>query len=372
MYSVVMTEDYYEILGVSKSASDAELKSAFKKAARKFHPDNSDTGNEDMFKKVGEAYEVLKDPQKRQIYDQYGAEGLKGAGGAGGFSGFEGFGGAGGFEDLGDIFSSFFGGGFNGGGGRARNRATRGQDHEVSIQIDFLAPVEDTEKKIRLNPLESCTTCDGKGAVNESDIVTCGTCNGTGQVTSVQNTIFGQVRQNSTCPSCGGTGKEIKNPCGSCKGRGYKREEKEIEVKIPAGIQDATTMRLSGMGDIGRNGGPRGDIYLTIRVRDHDKFKREGADIFSTLKLGLAEAALGHEIKVPTIYGTEKLKVKSATQSGQVYTIKDAGMPFLNRKNKKGNHYVNVEVVIPSNLSREEKKLLEEFQKLRRGQDIEV
>lgn len=370
-----MTEDYYEILGVNKSASDAELKSAFKKAARKFHPDNSDTGDEDKFKKVGEAYEVLKDPQKRQIYDQYGAEGLKGAGGfggAGGFSGFEGFGGAGGFEDLGDIFSSFFGGGFSGAGGRSQNRPSRGHDHEVAIQIDFLDPINDTEKKIRLNPLEICDACDGKGAENESDITTCSTCGGTGQVTSVQNTIFGQVRQNSTCPTCGGTGKEIKNPCKSCKGRGYKRVDKEIDVKIPAGIQDGTTMRLSGMGDIGKNGGPRGDIYLTIRVREHSKFKREVSDIFSTLKLGLAEAALGYEVTVPTIHGDEKLKIKSGTQSGQVYTIKDAGMPLLNRKNTRGNHYVEVDVVIPSNLSREEKKLLEEFQKLRRGQDIEV
>ena len=366
-----MTEDYYEVLGVNKSASDAELKSAFKKAARKYHPDNSDTGNEDMFKKVGEAYEVLKDPQKRQIYDQYGAEGLKGAGGFGGASGFEGFGGAGGFEDLGDIFSSFFGGGFSS-GGRSRNAPSRGHDHEVSIQIDFLDPITDTEKKIRLNPLEICDTCDGKGAEKESDISTCSTCNGTVQVSSVQNTIFGQVRQNSTCPTCGGSGKEIKNPCKSCKGRGYKRVDKEIEIKIPAGIQDGTTMRLSGMGDIGKNGGPRGDIYLTVRVREHSKFRREGSDIYSVVKLGLAEAALGTELKIPTIYGNEKLKIKAGTQAAQIYTLKDKGMPLLNRKNHKGHHYVEIDVQIPTNLSREEKKLLEQFQKLRRGQDIEV
>ena len=363
-----MTEDFYELLGVNKTANEAELKSAYKKAARKFHPDNAETGNEELFKKVGAAYEVLKDPQKRQIYYQYGAEGLKGAGGFGG-AGAEGFGG---FEDLGDIFSSFFGGGFSGGGAKAQNRPTKGQDHEVSIQIDFMDAIEDKAKKIRLNPLDLCKSCNGKGAENASDVSTCGTCNGAGQVMSLQNTVFGQVRQTSTCPSCHGSGKFIKNPCKPCNGRGYKRETKEIEVTIPAGINDGTTMRLSGQGDVGKNGGPRGDIYLVVRVRSHDKFKRDGADIYSTVKVGFAEAALGHELEIPTIYGEQKLKIKPGTQSHEVYTIKEAGMPVINRKNRKGDQYVNVEVVIPNNLSKEEKKLLEEFQKLRRDKDIKV
>jgi len=364
-----MTDDFYELLGVSKTADDAEIKSAYKKAARKYHPDNTETGNEELFKKVGAAYEVLKDPQKRKIYDQYGIEGLKGSSGFSGGAGFEGFAG---FEDLGDIFSSFFGGGFGSTSSRSQNRPMKGQDHEVSIQLDFMDPIDDKVKKIRLNPLDICHTCDGKGAENPHDITTCGTCNGTGQVMSVQNTIFGQVRQSSTCPSCQGTGKFIKNPCKSCHGRGYKRETKEIEVTIPAGINDGTTMRLSGQGDIGRNGGPKGDIYLVVRVKGHDKFKRDGADIYSTLKVGFAEAALGHELEVPTIYGKSKVKIKAGTQSNEVYTIKEAGMPILNRKNRKGDHHINVEVVVPNNLSKEEKKLLEEFQKLRRDKDIKV
>lgn len=363
-----MTEDFYELLGVSKTANEAEIKSAYKKAARKYHPDNTETGNEELFKKVGAAYEVLKDPQKRQIYDQYGIEGLKGSGGFNGGAGF------GGFEDISDIFSSFFGGGFSGGGGgtRSQNRPMKGQDHEVSIQIDFMDAIEDKVKKIRLNPLDLCKTCDGKGSENPSDVSTCGTCNGAGQVMSVQNTIFGQVRQSSTCPSCHGSGKFIKNPCKSCNGRGYKRETKEIEVTIPAGINDGTTMRLSGQGDIGKNGGPRGDIYLIVRVRSHDKFKRDGADIYSELKIGLAEAALGHELEIPTIYGKQKVKIKAGTQSHDTLSIKEAGMPVINRKNKKGDHYINIEVVIPNNLSKEEKKLLEEFQKLRQGKDIKI
>jgi molecular chaperone DnaJ len=368
-----MSEDFYDLLGVSKSATDAELKSAYKKAARKYHPDNGDTGNEELFKKVGEAYDVLKDPNKRAVYDRYGAEGLKGAGGGG--AGFNGdFSGAG-FEDLGDLFSSFFGGGFSGGAGTSgtrRNRPQKGQDHEVQVSIDFMDPKENVKKKIRINPLVTCKKCDGKGAEKAEDVSICPTCNGTGQVTTVQNTLFGQMRQSQTCPNCQGRGKIIKNPCSSCKGRGMKREEKDIEINIPAGIVDGTTMRLTGMGDTGRHGGPPGDIYLHVKIKKHNKFERDGADIYSTLKIGFAEAALGYEVKVPTIHGEHKVKIKPGTQSGEVHMIKDAGMPVLNRPRSKGVHHLTIEVMTPENLSGEEKRLLKSFQKSRQEKDILV
>lgn len=375
---VVTTDDYYELLGVSRDAADQEIKSAFKRAARKYHPDNNETGNEELFKKVNEAYEVLRDPQKRTIYDQYGADGLKGGGS--GFGGFSGFGGAGaaGFEDLSEIFSSFFGEGAAEGfgfGGRGRSRAQaprKGQDHRVDVTLDFLEPVEKLSKKIQLNPLVDCSSCDGKGAETSSDIVSCSTCQGTGQVTSVQNTILGQIRQSHTCPSCKGSGKEIKNPCKKCKGKGQRREDKEVEVSIPAGVFDGAQIRLGGLGDAGKNGGPPGDIYLVVHVKDHSKFHREDENIYTQIEIGMAEAALGIEIEIPTIRGSSKLKIKSGTQSGEVLTLKGEGMPKLNNPARNGDHYVNIVVNTPKNPSGNERKLLEELQELREGKDNKI
>lgn len=373
---MVMTDDFYEALGISRDASDAEIKSAYKKAARKYHPDNSETGNEEMFKKVGEAYETLKDPQKRTIYDQYGAEGLKGGfGGAGGFGGFSGFqGGGAGFEDISDIFSSFFGDAFGGGGGRSRRHDApkRGQDHRVDIDINFLDPVNELKKKIKFNPLVECSSCKGKGAENPQDVITCSTCDGAGQVMSVQNTILGQIRQNQTCPSCRGTGKTIKNPCKPCKGQGFKRENKEIEVAIPAGVHDGAQIRLAGMGDAGRNGGPPGDIYLVININPDKRFQRERENIFSEVQIGIAEAALGTKFMIPTVHGETELKIKAGTQPEDIYTLKSEGMPKLNNPARRGDHYVRVHVQTPQGLSGKEKKLLEEFMDLRRGKDNKI
>lgn len=372
------SDDYYELLGVSRDASDAEIKSAYKKAARKYHPDNADSGDEKLFKKVGQAYDVLKDPQKRTIYDQYGAEALKGGAGRGGFGGgFGGFGqqgfDAGGFEDLGEIFESFFGGGggFSGGArGRSRANAQRkGQDHRVDATIEFLESVTGLTKKIKLNPLVNCSECDGKGAKDEKDIVTCSTCDGQGEVTSVQNTILGQIRQSHTCPTCKGTGKIIKNPCKPCKGKGQRREEKEVEIKIPAGIYDGAQMKLSGLGDAGKNGGPPGDIYLVVNVKDHKEFHRRDFDVYTQIELGYPEAALGTKLTVKTVHGEQELKIKSGTQSGDVLTIKDEGFPKLNNPARRGHHYVNVVVNTPKGLSGEEKKLMEQLRDLRRGKD---
>ncbi len=366
-----MTEDYYELLGVERGASEKEIKSAYKKVARKYHPDNNETGNEELFKKVQTAYDALKDPAKRQIYDQYGAEGVKGARGAGGFGG--GFEGAAGFEDLGDIFSSFFGQGFGGGGfgqrARRHDAPMKGQDHRVDIEVELKEAVTGLKKKIRLNPLVTCSSCDGSGAKDPKDVSTCSTCNGAGEVTSVQNTILGQIRQSHTCGTCKGRGKTVKNPCKPCKGSGYVREEKEVEVSVPAGVHDGTQMRLSGFGDAGKNGGPPGDIYLVINVEADQKFHREHDDIYTQIEIGYPEAALGTKIEIDTLHGKTELKIKAHTQSGQIYKLKDQGMPKLNNPARKGDHYVNVVVITPDKLSGEEKKLLEKLKDLRRGKD---
>lgn len=362
------SNDFYELLGVSRDADVKTIKSAYKKAARKYHPDNSETGDQETFKKVNEAHEVLSDPNKKAIYDQYGAEGLKGGAGAGGFGG--GFSGAAGFEDLGDIFSSFFGqGGFSGGGRSRGPRATRGEDHTVETNLKFLDPLSETKKKIKFNPLVTCSSCDGKGAQKPEDVVTCGTCQGAGQVSTVQNTMLGQFRQTSTCPTCKGTGQQIKNPCKSCKGRGQKREDKELEITVPAGIFDGATLRLSGVGDAGTNGGPPGDIYLHINVESSDYFDREDSDVMTEIDIGFAEAALGGEFEIKSLDGTEKLKIKPGVQSAEVFTIKNKGFPVLNNSNRRGHYYVKVNVVTPKNLNGEEKKLFKELQKLRNNKD---
>jgi molecular chaperone DnaJ len=369
------SNDFYEILGVSKNASEQEIKSAYKKAARKFHPDNSETGDEDLFKKVGEAYDVLKDPNKKAIYDQYGEEGLKGAGGfggAGGFSGFSDFAGAGGFEDLGDIFSSFFGGGFSSAGRSSGPRASRGQDHSVEISLKFLDPLADIKKKVKLNPLVECNSCDGSGAKSKSDIVECATCHGHGQVTTVQNTILGQIRQSSTCPSCKGSGKTIKNTCSTCRGKGQRREEKEVEITIPAGIYDGATMRLAGMGDAGKHGGRTGDIYLYINVAEDKNFKREAENIFTEIDIGFADASLGTELEIAGLEGKENLKIKAGIQSGEIFTLKSKGFPVLNNARRRGDYYVKVNVLTPQNLSSREKQLLKELKELRKDKDTSL
>lgn len=361
---VTGSNDYYELLGVSKSANEKEIKSAYKKAALKFHPDNAETGDEEKFKKLGEAYEVLKDPQKRQMYDQYGEDGLKGMGGFGGAQGFS----AEGFGDLGDIFSSFFNGGaggFSSGRRSSGPRASRGQDQNVEISLKFLDPLKEIKKKIRFNPLVACSTCNGSGAKSKEDVVICTQCDGAGQVATVQNTILGQIRQVVTCPSCSGSGKFIKNKCTSCKGKAYKREEKELEVTVPAGVYDGATMRLSGVGDAGKNGGPPGDIYLYIHVEEDKELKRDKAEVYTELKIDIADAALGLNTKVRTAHGEKDLQIKAGTQSGTVEVLKQEGFPKLSNPARCGDQYVKITVEVPSKLNGEQKKLLEEYRKLR-------
>ncbi len=361
------TDDYYEILGLSRDASEADIKSAYKKAALKYHPDNTETGSEEMFKKVGEAYDVLKDPQKRSIYDQYGAEALKAGAGRASGSSYSGFQGAG-FEDINDIFSSFFGGNFA--GHRSQNRSSRpqrGQDQQIDLQLKFLDPLEDIKKKIRINPLVNCSNCHGLGAMNPStDMQTCSSCNGLGEIISVQNSILGQIRHSQTCPSCKGKGKIIKNPCKSCKGKGQMREEKEIEIKIPAGIDDGSHLRLQGMGDAGPNGGPSGDIYVLIHIARDPRFERHAADIYSELEISYPQAVLGDEVEIDSIHGKSKLKIEAGTKFDSVSVLKSKGMPKLNRKGQFGDHYVKIKIDTPKKISKEERTLLEQLKNLQR------
>jgi molecular chaperone DnaJ len=354
--------DYYEVLGINKSASADEIKKAYRKAAVKFHPDK-EGGDEVKFKEVSEAYEVLKDSQKRQRYDQFGHAGVGGnsGGGAPGGNPFEGFGGFGGqtggfdFGDggLGDIFGQFFG------GQTGRTAPGRGQDVEVSLQLSFEEAIFGIEEKIELDMDVECSHCKGTTVEPGSEMKTCPTCQGAGQVNRVMNTIFGQIQQNVTCETCGGRGQVPEKVCTVCHGKGTERKKQTINLKVPAGIDDGATIRLSEKGQaIG--GGKRGDLYVHIRVKAHKRFTREGDIILSEEHVGMVDAALGTEIDVDTVDGTVRMKVPAGTQSGTDFKLSSHGVPHM-RGNMRGPHIVSIIVDIPTKLSRKQKELLEEF-----------
>jgi molecular chaperone DnaJ len=350
--------DYYEILGISKSASADEIKKAFRKLAVKHHPDK-EGGDETKFKEANEAYEVLKDQQKRQRYDQFGHAGVGGAagGGSGGspFEGFQGFGGQGQNVnfDLGDIFGSFFGG--NGG----QQQARRGQDIAVEIALDFDEAVFGIEKEIALNLEDSCKHCKGDGAEPGHSLKTCPTCKGSGQVNRGINTIFGQINQAMTCDACHGRGKVPEKPCSVCHGRGIERQRQTMKLKIPAGIDDGATLRVAGRGEAVQ-GGSKGDLYVNIRVKPHKKFTREGTLILSTENVDMVTAALGGEIEVDTVDGTLTMKVPAGTQSGTDFKLGAHGVPNL-RTGSRGAHIVTIHVATPTKLTKKQKELLEQF-----------
>ena len=305
--------DYYEVLGVSKSATDDEIKRAYRKLAKKYHPDvNPDNKKEaeEKFKEATEAYEVLSDSTKRSRYDQFGHAGVDPSYG-GGSSG-SGFGGSGfgGFsmdmDDLGDIFGSFFGGGFGGSSSRRRNGPQRGSDVEVDVTLSFEEAVFGAEKEIKFYRIDDCAKCGGTGAKEGTTAETCSVCGGSGQIKTTQRTPFGQFVNTSTCNTCGGKGKVIKNPCPTCGGKGKVRKNTKVSVKIPAGIDDGQTISMRGEGNIGANGGPRGDLYVNVRVRKHSVFVRKGQDIFCEIPITFVQAALGAEIEVPTLTGKVK------------------------------------------------------------------
>ncbi len=355
--------DYYEVLGLNKSASEDEIKKSYRKLAKKYHPDLNpdDKTAEEKFKEVNEAYGILSDPEKKSRYDQFGHAGVDpnygAGGGAGGFGGFGGFGGMG---DFGDVFSSFFGGGF-GGGGRRSGGPRKGEDIETFVSISFEEAAFGCEKDISLRRRKSCKSCNGTGAKDGKEMETCGQCHGSGVVTSVQRTILGNIQSQSTCPSCGGRGKRIKTPCPHCQG-GIITEDKKIKVTIPAGIDDGQTLTMRNQAHAGSGGGPDGDVYIGVKVRPHPLFERRGTDLHCKIPVSLTDASLGAKLQVPTLEGKVEYDLPEGTQTGSTFRFRGKGITRINSK-AKGDLYVTVEVEIPRNLSKKQKDLLKELAK---------
>lgn len=357
--------DYYEVLGLSKGASEDEIKRAYRKLAKQYHPDiNKAPDAEAKFKEVNEAYEVLSDSQKRANYDQFGFAGVdQNFGGQGGFGGFGGMN----MDDLGDIFSSFMGGmggGFSnfgfGSRGSRRNGPMKGENSYLSMDIDFLESVHGVTKTINISVDKKCEHCDGTGAESKSDIETCPTCHGSGVTMRQSRTPFGVIQQQGVCPDCNGTGKRIKKKCPHCGGSGYKNAREKVDVNIPAGISSGQQVRLQGYGERGSNGGPNGDLYIEIRVKPHKYFVRDDDDILIKVPITSIEATLGTKIDVPTPYGDVELTIPAGTQPNNKLRLKGYGVKNL-RSNQKGDQYVEIEVNIPKRLSKEEKELYEKL-----------
>lgn len=344
-------KDYYKILGVEKGASKEEIKKAYKKLAKKFHPDlNKDNPEaEAKFKEINEAASTLTDADKRSRYDQFGSDGMNG-GGAGGFGG--GFGGAGGF-DMNDIFDSFFGG-----GGRSRNRGPRpGADLRFDIEITLEQAATGMEKELNLEKEDTCEKCNGDGGTG---VKTCSTCNGQGQVLSQKRTPFGVFQTQTTCPTCHGRGKTIEKECSSCHGKGHKRRKKKIEIKIPEGISSGTRLRVAGEGEPGEPGAPKGDLYVVVYVKEHPVFERDGSDVYIEVPLTFTQAALGDTIDIPIINGKAELKIPSGTQPGTLLRMKGKGLPHM-RSYGTGDQYVKITIEVPKSLTKKQKELLKKF-----------
>lgn len=362
--------DYYEVLGVNKNASDDELKKAYRKLAKKYHPDaNQDNKKEAeaKFKEVNEAYETLSDPQKRRMYDQFGPDGPAGFGGGpgGGYysystSGFDGFD----MGDLGDIFSSFFGGGFGGRNStRPNNGPIKGADLRYNMEISFEESFLGVEKEINITREDTCDTCHGNGAKPGSKVDTCGVCHGTGQIRQVQTTILGQMQTTRTCPTCHGEGKVIKEPCESCRGKGTVRKQARIKVKIPAGIDENQTVVLRGEGAPGQKGGPKGDLYITVHIKRHSIYTRQDYNVLCDIPITFTQATLGAELEIPMVDGSkEKFKIPEGTQTGTRFRIKGKGFKAVNR-NYEGDLIFTVEVQTPKRLSKEQRELLMQLAK---------
>ena len=357
--------DYYDVLGVSKSATEAEIKSAYRKKAKEFHPDlNKDNPDAaEKFKEAQEAYSVLSDENKRKMYDQYGHAGVGGAaGGAGGFGGFQGFDGA--DFGFGDIFDSFFGGGGGGfsgfsgfGGGGRQNRAQRGSDILMRMDLTFEEAIFGCEKKFNLDVVEECDECGGNGGFDATE---CKTCHGKGTITTQQNTILGAFMSKTTCPDCNGTGKTYKKKCSVCNGKGTVKKNKKITINVPEGINTGDRQRISGKGHPGTNGGENGDLYIEFVVDEHDYFVRNNDDIYLEVPLTITEAILGCKKEIPTLYGNVKINVSAGTNSGDKQRIKGKGVDNKYRRNK-GDMYIIFKTYTPKKLSREQKNLIEKL-----------
>jgi molecular chaperone DnaJ len=342
----VAKRDYYEILGLNRDADDQSLKGAYRRLAREYHPDhNPDKPDaEEKFKEASEAYSVLSDPQKRAAYDRYGHAGLQSVGGPGGFDPSS-------FGDFSDIIGDFFGfGDLFGGGGRRRSRAQRGEDVRYDLQIDFEQAIFGMVDEIQVPRMEACDRCSGSAAT------TCPTCQGRGEVVYQQS--FLSIRR--TCSTCNGAGRIVRHPCGQCRGQGQRQTQRKIKVNIPAGVDDGTRLRLSQEGQPGVNGGPSGDLYVFLKVRDHPFFERRENDLHCSIPLNIAQAALGTEVEVPTLDGTHKLRVPEGTQNGAQFRLRHKGVAILNSSSR-GDLIIHIEVKVPTKLSREQRKLMEQL-----------
>ncbi|OQK17635.1 molecular chaperone DnaJ [Methyloprofundus sedimenti] len=346
-------EDFYKLLGVGKNASDAEIKKSYRKMAMKYHPDRNKEKPEESeknFKQIKEAYEILSDPQKRSAYDQFGHAGVDNSmgGGRGGFSG--------GAEGFGDIFGDVFGDIFGGGGGRQRSNVQRGADLRYNLELTLEEAVAGTEAKIRVPVLTTCSECNGSGAKKGSSPVTCSTCQGHGQVRMQQG--FFSVQQ--ACPTCHGSGQQIKDPCHQCHGQGRVQENKTLSVKVPEGVDTGDRIRLSGEGEAGANGGPSGDLYVQVQVKDHPIFTREGANLYCEVPISFPVACLGGELEVPTLSGKVKLKVPAETQTGKLFRLRGKGVKPV-RGGSVGDLMCRVQIETPVRLTKEQKVLVEQF-----------
>jgi molecular chaperone DnaJ len=344
--------DYYEILGVPRNASVDEIKTAFRKLARQYHPDVSQEPDaEEKFKEINEAYGVLSDPQKRSRYDQYGRAGLGEMGGMPDYANM----------DFSDIFEEILGGfGFGGGVGSRTRRPQRGRDLQVQVDLTFEEAVFGVEKTVEVTRNEPCGTCHGSGAEPGTSPQRCATCGGRGEVRQVRQTIFGSMMQSGPCPTCGGRGEVITTPCHTCRGKGLERKTVKKVVAIPAGVDNGTQIRLAGEGEPGINGGPQGGLYLLLAVKPHQFFQRRENNILLNLDVNVAQAVLGAEVEVPTVDGKEKLKIPAGTQPGKIFTLKARGVPYL-RRSGRGDQLVIVNVDIPSKLTKEQRQLFEQL-----------
>lgn len=351
MYTQGMTDrDYYEVLGVGRSASNEEIKKAFRRLAREYHPDvNNSPDSEERFKEINEAYAVLSDTEKRAAYDRFGHAGVRGTGGAN--VDFD-------FPDFADIFGEFFG--FGRTSRRARNVPRRGADLQYRVDLTFEESVFGVEKEIEITRDEVCETCNGSGAEPGTSPVRCATCGGSGEVRQARQTILGSMVQVTTCPACKGSGETIDTPCHTCSGRGLQRRTRKKVVSIPAGVDAGNQMRLAGEGQPGVNGGPQGNLYLTINVKPHKYFRRRDDDIVLDLDINVAQAVLGAEVEVPTVDGPDNLKIPAGTQPGKVLRLRQKGVPHL-RSNGRGDQLVVINIDIPARLSSEQRQLFEQL-----------
>lgn len=353
--------DYYEVLGVQKGASDDEIKKAFRKMARKYHPDVNpdDPTAQDKFKEVNEAYQILSDKDKRAKYDKFGFAGVdpsygSGQGGAGGFGGFD-------MGDLSDLFGSFFGGFGGGTGSRRRNAPQRGESIRQNIMLSFEEAAFGCEKEITVNRVENCDACGGTGAAAGSSVETCPTCHGTGSVTRTQRTPLGMFQSQTACSNCRGTGKIIKKPCTKCSGAGRIRKSRKFKINIPAGIDEEYAIPQRGQGNAGMNGGPAGDLIINVIIRPHPIFTRQGSDVYVEIPISFAQAALGDTLQVPTIDGRVEYKMPESTQTGTVFRMKGKGIQNLSGHGR-GDQFVKVNIEVPKNLTEKQKSLLRDFE----------